>query len=613
MKKRTNIVIKTLIDIILFSLSIFFAFYLRFDGKIPPHYMRMFALTLPVEIVLMLISFGIFSVFKTVWEYTGIPEVQKLFLALLFEKSTFGLITYLFRDIGMIRNILMHGEHVSLYPRSVILISLALSIVFLGGIRGLFRIFSEKKKGFMLNSCNNNKKKLLIIGAGDAGITILKEINRHRELNYRIIGFLDDDTAKIGMYIHNVKVLGEINKLPRIIDKYKIDEIIIAIPSAKPSLIKKIVDLTKGKVKLKILPGLYELINGKVSISRVRPLKLEDFLGREPVKINLEEVKGFIKEKKVLITGAAGSIGSELSRQIDGLNPEKLILLDIKESELYMLYHELKGKREIILGDIRDKEKMEEIFKKYKPDIVFHSAAYKHVPLMEDFPEEAVKTNVFGTLNLVEISDRFGVESFVFISTDKAVNPTSIMGLTKRIGEIIVQEFSKRSKTKFIIVRFGNVLGSNGSVIPLFKKQIEMGGPVTVTHPDMERYFMTIPEAVQLILQASSMGKGGEIFILDMGKPVKILDIAKSLIKIYGYEPDKDIKIVFTGIRPGEKLKEELWEDKENVKKSKHPKIFLVKEKNSKDKMEDVLNKLEKLIKSKCIKEDVYHILQYLN
>jgi len=613
MKKRTNIVIKTLIDIILFSLSIFFAFYLRFDGKIPPHYMRMFALTLPVEIVLMLISFGIFSVFKTVWEYTGIPEVQKLFLALLFEKSTFGLLTYLFRDIGIIRNILMHGGHVSLYPRSVILISLALSIVFLGGIRGLFRIFSEKKKGFMLDSRNNNKKNLLIIGAGDAGITILKEINRHRELNYRIIGFLDDDTAKIGMYIHNVKVLGEISKLPRIIEKYKIDEIIIAIPSAKPSLIKKIVDLTKGKVKLKILPGLYELINGKVSISRVRPLKLEDFLGREPVKINLEEVKGFIKEKKVLITGAAGSIGSELSRQIDGLNPEKLILLDIKESELYMLYHELKGKREIILGDIRDKEKMEEIFKKYKPDIVFHSAAYKHVPLMEDFPEEAVKTNVFGTLNLVEISDRFGVESFVFISTDKAVNPTSIMGLTKRIGEIIVQEFSKRSKTKFIIVRFGNVLGSNGSVIPLFKKQIEMGGPVTVTHPDMERYFMTIPEAVQLILQASSMGKGGEIFILDMGKPVKILDIAKSLIKIYGYEPDKDIKIVFTGIRPGEKLKEELWEDKENVKKSKHPKIFLVKEKNSKDKMEDVLNKLEKLIKLKRIKEDIYYILQYLN
>ncbi|MCD6109069.1 MAG: polysaccharide biosynthesis protein, partial [Thermoplasmata archaeon] len=509
--------------------------------------------------------------------------------------------------------ILMHGEHVSLYPRSVILISLALSIVFLGGIRGLFRIFSEKKKGFMLDSRNNNKKNLLIIGAGDAGITILKEINRHRELNYRIIGFLDDDMAKIGMYIHNVKVLGEISKLPRITDKYKIDEIIIAIPSAKPSLIKKVVDLTKGKVKLKILPGLYELINGKVSISRVRPLKLEDFLGREPVKINLEEVKGFIKEKKVLITGAAGSIGSELSRQIDGLNPEKLILLDIKESELYMLYHELKGKREIILGDIRDKEKMEEIFKKYKPDIVFHSAAYKHVPLMEDFPEEAVKTNVFGTLNLVEISDRFGVESFVFISTDKAVNPTSIMGLTKRIGEIIVQEFSKRSKTKFIIVRFGNVLGSNGSVIPLFKKQIEMGGPVTVTHPDMERYFMTIPEAVQLILQASSMGKGGEIFILDMGKPVKILDIAKSLIKIYGYEPDKDIKIVFTGIRPGEKLKEELWDDKENVKKSKHPKIFLVKEKNSKDKMEDVLNKLEKLIKSKCIKEDIYYILQYLN
>ena len=613
MKKRTNIVIKTLIDIILFSLSIFFAFYLRFDGKIPPYYIRMFALTLPVEIVLMLISFGIFSVFKTVWEYTGIPEIQKLFLALLFEKSTFGLLTYLFRDIEIIRNILMHGKHVSLYPRSVILISLALSIVFLGGIRGLFRIFSEKKKGFMLDSRNNNKKNLLIIGAGDAGITILKEINRHRELNYRIIGFLDDDMAKIGMYIHNVKVLGEINKLPKIIEKYKIDEIIIAIPSAKPSLIKRIVDLTKGKVKLKILPGLYELINGKVSISRVRPLKLEDFLGREPVKINLEEVKGFIKEKKVLITGAAGSIGSELSRQIDGLNPEKLILLDIKESELYMLYHELKGKREIILGDIRDKEKMEEIFKKYKPDIVFHSAAYKHVPLMEDFPEEAVKTNVFGTLNLVEISDRFGVESFVFISTDKAVNPTSIMGLTKRIGEIIVQEFSKRSKTKFIIVRFGNVLGSNGSVIPLFKKQIEMGGPVTVTHPDMERYFMTIPEAVQLILQASSMGKGGEIFILDMGKPVKILDIAKSLIKIYGYEPDKDIKIVFTGIRPGEKLKEELWEDKENVKKSKHPKIFLVKEKNSKDKIEGVLNKLEKLSKSKCIKEDIHHILQYLN
>ncbi len=576
MKKSVNITLKTIIDISLFSLSIFLGFYLRFDGKIPSYYLKMFLLTLPIEIILLLISFGVFNIFKTMWEYTGIPEIEKLSLSLLFEKSIFGLLTYLFRDTKMLRNIFTQEEYISLYPRSVLLISLALSIIFLGGARGIFRIFSEKKTD-IIPKLNNKKKNLLIIGAGDAGVMILKEIERHNELNYKIVGFLDDDQSKLGMYIHNVKVLEKIDKLPDIIDKYKIDEIIIAVPSAKPELIKKIIDLTKGRVKLKILPSLSEYINGKVSISRIRDLKLEDFLGREPVEIDLNELKRFINKKRILVTGAAGSIGSELSKQINRFEPEELILLDIKESELYMLKQELKTNIEIVLGDIRDKEKIEEIFEKYKPEIVFHAAAYKHVPLMEKFPEEAIKTNIHGTINVVEAADKNNVEKFIFISTDKVVNPKSTMGLTKRVGEIVIQQFFRKSKTKFITVRFGNVLGSNGSVIPLFIKQIETGGPVTVTHPEMERFFMTINEAVQLILQASAMGEGGEIFILDMGKPVKILDIAKALIKIYGYEPEGDIKIVFTGIRPGEKLIEELWEEKERVENSKHPKIFLVK------------------------------------
>jgi FlaA1/EpsC-like NDP-sugar epimerase len=423
-------------------------------------------------------------------------------------------------------------------------------------------------------------KHLLIIGAGEAGEMVVGEILNHPELGCKIIGLIDDDPKKLGKSIFGVKVLGTKHDISRIVRERAVDEIIIAIPSASGVVIRDFVaHCKKAKVKFKIVPGVYEIIAGKVSINQIREVKPEDLLGRETVEVDLGEISEYVRRKRVLVTGAGGSIGSELSRQLAKFNLEELILLDHNENKLYFIEMELNRSHPFLpifplIGDIKDQQRLNHIFSEYRPQIVFHAAAHKHVPLMERNPIEAVKNNIFGTQNMMEAANGFKTERFILISTDKAVNPTSVMGATKRVAEMMMHSY-KGSETKFVAVRFGNVLGSDGSVVPLFKKQIAEGGPVTVTHREAQRYFMTIKEAVQLIIQAGAMGEGGEIFFLDMGEPIKIVDLARDLITLSGLEPEVDIKIEYIGLRPGEKLVEE-FPSGGKLKRTKHKQIYLV-------------------------------------
>lgn len=425
---------------------------------------------------------------------------------------------------------------------------------------------------------------MLIIGAGDSGVMTAKEIQSHIQDRKKVVGYLDDDEGKIGELLQGVPVLSKINEVGQVVDEFDIDEIIISIPSLGNKRRREIFDKCKKlDVKLKTVPSLYDLIDGKIEIESIRNVEIEDLLGRDPVEIDNPEIESYVSGKVVLVTGGGGSIGSELCRQISKFRPSTLIIFDIYENNAYDIQNELKRSYrdeldlKVLIGSIRDRVRLEEVFAKYRPNLVFHAAAHKHVPLMQESPFEAIKNNSLGTLNTAEIAGRYGAERFVMISTDKAVNPTNIMGASKRLAEICIQSLNQKYiKTEYMAVRFGNVLGSNGSVIPLFKKQIEQGGPVTLTHPDIIRYFMTIPEAVLLVLQAGSMSVGGEIFVLDMGEPVKILNLAKDLIRLSGFEPYEDISIEFVGLRPGEKLYEELMLSEEGVMDTLHKKIFVV-------------------------------------
>ncbi len=415
----------------------------------------------------------------------------------------------------------------------------------------------------------------MIVGGGNAGTMLIREIQTTDKITYLPVCVIDDDPTKIGKNINNVKIVGSTADIPVYAEKYGIDEILIAMPAAPKAEVKRIFDICEGtKCKVKTLPGIYQIVNGDASVTALREVQISDLLGRDQIKVNLDEIMGYIEDRVVLVTGGGGSIGSELCRQIATHNPKQLIILDIYENNAYDIEQELKRRHPelnllALIASIRDTGKMEDVFKKYSPEIVFNAAAHKHVPLMETSPNEAVKNNVFGTLNVARCADKFGSKVFVQISTDKAVNPTNIMGATKRICEMIIQTIGKHSKnTKFVAVRFGNVLGSNGSVIPLFEKQIAEGGPVTVTHKDIIRYFMTIPEAVSLVLQAGAYAKGGQIFVLDMGEPVKIYDLAYNLIKLSGLEPNVDIEIKCTGLRPGEKLYEERLMDEEGMQQT---------------------------------------------
>ena len=479
--------------------------------------------------------------------------------------------------IALAANIIIFQE--SFYFKISLCVMVVASVEIIGSrmlIRAIHNLYNT-------TSNSSNKKRLLIIGAGSSATIVLRDISNNDNLNYDVVGFIDDDPAKKNIRIYGEKVLGNRSDIRRICREKRVDEILIALPSATMQERKRIIEIcNETGCKIKILPSIDQIIDQNNVYSSVRNVEIEDLLAREPIKLDNTEIGNYITGKVILVTGGGGSIGSELCRQIMRFNPAKLVILDIYENNAYELQMELNrkypnNKPDVVIASVRDMDRLESIFEEYRPYIVFHAAAHKHVPLMEDSPGEAIKNNVFGTLNVAKCADKYGVKKFVMISTDKAVNPTNVMGATKRICEMIVQCMQKISKTEFVAVRFGNVLGSNGSVIPLFKRQIENGGPVTVTHKDITRFFMTIPEAAQLVLQAASYAKGGEIFVLDMGEPVKIYDLARNLIRLSGYRPDIDIKIEFCGLRPGEKLYEELLMDEEGLTETSHNKIFIGK------------------------------------
>lgn len=554
-------------DIIIVNIAIYMALLLRFDGKIMTHYKEIYYNTFLVLTFIKIIVYIMMGLYSSLWRYASIDELLQIFFATAIETA----LCYLYGEYFNVR-----------LPRSVYIISWFITFIFIGGSRLSYRIL--RRLNNLVRFDKSEKSRVMVIGAGEAGSMVIKELKKHDELNSVPVAIIDDDTHKHRSFIHGVPVIGGRNKIKAAVSKHNIDQIIIALPSAPKSEVRKIIDICKDtKCKLKILPGVYEILDEKVSLKRIRDVNIEDLLGRDEVKLNNEEIAGYLKDEVILVTGGGGSIGSELCRQIAKYEPKKIIVYDIYENNAYDLEVELKSKYknridiDVVIGSIRDIERLRQVFAEYKPGVVFHAAAHKHVPLMEFNPGEAVKNNVFGTLNVAQCADEFGTKRFVLISTDKAVNPTNIMGATKRLAEMIIQAMDKRSKTEFVAVRFGNVLGSNGSVIPLFKKQIAQGGPVTVTHPEVTRYFMTIPEAAQLVIQAGAMAKGGEIFILDMGQPVKILDLARDLIKLSGFEPDEDIKIVFTGLRPGEKLYEELLLAEEGIQGTHHENIYIGK------------------------------------
>lgn len=466
------------------------------------------------------------------------------------------------------------------FPRSVPLIEGLLALVVLGGVRFGVRIAHERAR-----HPGKKARRVLVVGAGEAGIMIAREMLRHPETGLSPIGFLDDDPVKQRHRFLGLPVLGKLNNLPEVVRKHRIDEVLIAIPSAPGTLIRQVVRMSQeAKVPCRVLPGIYEILSGKVTISQIRPVNLEDLLRREPVRLRTEEISGYLKDRVVLITGAGGSIGREIVRQVARFAPRELLLFGHGENSLFEVEVDLKldwpGLRyRVIVGDIRDRERLTHVFAHYRPHVVFHAAAHKHVPMMEENPSEAVFNNVLGTKNLVELALEYDVERFVNISTDKAVNPTSVMGATKRVAEYLVQIAAQKAKPNqvFVSVRFGNVLGSRGSVVPLFQKLIARGGPITVTHPEMKRYFMTVSEAVQLVLQAAGLGENGVVYVLDMGEPVSIVELARELIRLSGLKPDEDIKIEYTGVRPGEKLFEETLTAEEGTFASRHEKIFVAR------------------------------------
>lgn len=557
-----------LLDIILINISSFAAIAIRFDfriGEIPTHYAEAVLSYTVINTITSIILFALFRLYNSLWKYAGIDELVNVLFACVIS--------------GVIQLIGMHFILHIHVPRSYY----PLSTLFMMALVGASRFFYRYARKVSRQGFGSTQHRIMIIGAGEAGNAIIKEISTSGYVSGKVICAIDDNKSKQGSYIQGVKVVGDRTKIVESALKYEITDIFIAMPSAPRMLIRDLLEICKEtSCELKILPGMYQLINEEVSITRLRNVEIEDLLGREPVKTDLEHVASYVKNKVVMVTGGGGSIGSELCRQIAKYEPKQLIIVDIYENNAYFIQQELKDEYPqlnlvVLIASVRNTNRIEWIFNKYKPNIVYHAAAHKHVPLMEDSPNEAIKNNVGGTYKVANASHNAGVEKFILISSDKAVNPTNIMGASKRICEMIIQSFNKISNTEFVAVRFGNVLGSNGSVIPLFKEQVLRGGPVTVTHPDIIRYFMTIPEAVSLVLQTGAYAKGGEIFVLDMGEPVRIVELAENLIKLSGYEPYKDIEIEFVGLRPGEKLYEEMLMEEEGLQETKNKLIHIGK------------------------------------
>jgi FlaA1/EpsC-like NDP-sugar epimerase len=563
--RKTDLIF--LLDIVFINISILLSYYLRFDFNfnIREDFARFIPMLLAITTIVKIVTFLFFKMYKSIWRYAGVYDITNNLMAIALSNIII---------MGIIFLTPLQA------PKSIFIIAGLIDAVFINGIRFGMRIIRRLIIGEARNV--NGKKRVLIIGGGEAGAIIIKELREKKELNSIPVAVIDDDYAKRGKVLDGVSISGSRSDINEIVKLKKINEIIIAIPSAGRNELQDIYNTCiETKCRVKTLPSVSQLINEQYIATKVRDVNIEDLLIREPVKLNKEGISSYIRGKRVLITGAGGTIGSELSRQIAEYMPEKLILLDNYENNLFNIANEIQNLNlddmNTIIASIRDKKRLDEIFTEFKPDVVFHAAAHKHVHLMELNKTEAIKNNVFGTLNLIDLSDIHNVEKFVLISSDKAVNPTNIMGASKRIAEMIIQAKNKHSLTNFVAVRFGNVLGSNGSVVPLFKKQIENGGPVTVTHPDITRYFMTVEEAVSLVLEAGYMAEGGEVYVLDMGEPVKIYDLAKNLIKLSGLELGKDIEIDFIGLKKGEKLYEELLLDEEGISSTHVNKIFIAK------------------------------------
>ena len=570
-KKENSIQAQTIVqlflDVCIILSSMGGALWVRMDfqfGGIDTVFLQSLGKYAGINIVCTLLVFRGFRLYNSLWRYAGMIELKN--------------IVYAVTGSAVLQVVGMHVLHVSM-PRSYPVLYLLLLFFLTGFSRFIWRILPERTQE---TEQKPDTIRTMIVGAGEAGNMLLKELVGSSHLNRKIVCIIDDDVTKIGTYLHGVPVAGTVKQIPQLAERYGVKEIIVAIPSASSPEKKKILESCSRAVGCNVLtlPGIYQIINGDVHVSMLRKIEINDLLGREPVDLRMETIMRYVKGKTVLVTGGGGSIGSEICRQIAGYAPRTLILFDIYENSAYdirgeLLYQYPDLDLQVLIGSVRNEKRVNTIFSTYRPELVFHAAAHKHVPLMEDSPNEAVKNNIFGTLNTARAADRYGAEAFVLISTDKAVNPTNVMGASKRVCEMIVQVMGQRSKTRFAAVRFGNVLGSNGSVIPLFKAQIEHGGPVTVTHRDIIRYFMTIPEAVSLVLQTCCYAKDGEVFVLDMGEPVRIDDLARNMIRLSGFEPDVDIPVVYTGLRPGEKLYEELLMNDEGLDKTENELIFI--------------------------------------
>jgi FlaA1/EpsC-like NDP-sugar epimerase len=606
-------------DIVLITFSLFLSFFFHFDFNLYVPYLNLISEALPFFIIFKLMSFGVFRVYRMTWRYVGIFELVNIVGALIVAAMALIIISLPISFIPS--NLTITG-----FPRRIILEDSIISVFFISGLRISKRLYLEVIRK---QRPAKQSKKTIVIGAGNTGEMLIRDMARNNFNEFYPLGFLDDNKTKVGTYIHGVKVLETTDKLKDIIIKYGADAIIVAIPSLNHKILKEVYDsANKLNVNtIKIVPRIYNFDKPDINLKGLEDISIEDLVGRQSVTIDYKEIGSFLNNKSVIVTGAGGSIGAEIVDQVCAFYPEEVILFDIDETELHnlslklnRLFPHLSEKVHYITGDVKDEMRLREVFEAFKPQIVFHAAAYKHVPMMEYNPKEAVKVNILGTYNLAKTAVEYGVEKFIMISTDKAVRPTSIMGATKRIAEYVCKAFNNsllrnevnhqltenEGGTKFISVRFGNVLGSRGSVLPLFLEQLKHGGPLTVTHKDMKRYFMTIPEAVSLVLQASTMGEGGEVFILDMGEPVNITDIAEELIRIHGLEPYKDIDIIFTGLRPGEKLFEEILTAEEGTVASKHEKVFIANnsEKYSLSEIEQILREFKTLLAKPSIRNN---------
>ncbi|PID74099.1 MAG: hypothetical protein CSB33_00275 [Desulfobacterales bacterium] len=575
--KNRNFRVILLGDILLLVLAYYLSHLIRFDGNIPPAMLSIFSFTVIGIIPVKIITISYFGLYRGMWRYTSIYDMINLIKACAVSSSIIvSIILILFRFNG--------------FSRGIFCIDFILTLLFLGGYRISVRLFYTQsgEKNILYKAARKGVKKILIIGAGSMGEKLVRGIMEDPRAHYDIIGFIDDNPSKLDQRIHGIPVIGLVDDLPEIVGACHIDEIVIAISSASANEIRHIISCCKAAdVPFKTIPDICELIEGRVTLSAIREIKYEDLLGRTPVSLDIKQICAYLANRKVMVTGGAGSIGSELCRQVAKFNPSELILVEKNESGLYDMQLQLQANFpnlhiNAILASIQNNELMGRIFDQCRPHVVFHAAAYKHVPMMELHPWEAVFNNIIGTRNMLALSHQYQVERFVLVSTDKAVRPTNIMGASKRIAELLTQAYSRKNQTRYMAVRFGNVVGSVGSVAPLFRRQIERGGPLTVTHPEVTRYFMTIPEACSLILQAGGIGKGGEIFVLKMGVPVKIADMAKDMIRLCGFEPGVDIEIEYTGLRPGEKLYEELITEGEDILKTDHEDIMVLNTRNHK-------------------------------